>query len=290
MDKVLICPAERPSVAFLAQAVPLVAVPVLGETLVTYWVESLASSGIKDICVLATDRPESVRAAIGDGSRWGARVEVRPELKELSAAEAFTKLQTSGQGCANLTDVITLDHLPGLPEISLFRSYRDWFSGLMALMERASKLNRIGLRELQPGVWCGRRVHVAPGAKLQAPCWLGDQVQVGAEAIVGPNAVLEHRVVVDRAAEVQSSAVGPDTFVGALTKVEGSIAWGNTLIDWRNGSCTQVPDPFLLCSLAQKIPDRAGRTRPASARSGGWWAFLRRPWDLVSGLPGRLRG
>src|SRR4051812_33546926 len=123
MQKVLICPGERHSVGFLAQGVPLVGLPALGESLLACWIEALAASGIKDILVLATDRPELVRAAAGDGSRWGVRVQVQAELKELSPAEAYAAFASApgAKGLLDPSDFLVLDHLPGLPDVPVFR-------------------------------------------------------------------------------------------------------------------------------------------------------------------------
>jgi NDP-sugar pyrophosphorylase family protein len=284
---ILICPSERPSVGFLAQSVPLVAVPVLGQNLLSYWMEALSGRGAKEVLVLATDRPEFVRSVLGDGSRWGLRVQVQAELKELSAEAAAA--QFTGQGteasAAEPDKIIVLDHWPGMEGAPLFRSYRDWFNAVLAWMPQAAKQTQIGLREIQPQIWCGRRTSIAPNAVLKAPCWLGDHVRIKTDAVIGPEAILEDGVVIDSAAEVRSSLVGPDTFVGGLTRVEGSIAWGSTLIDWRSGSCTQVPDPFLLCALGQRYLPESDR----NSSGGGWrqtlWTLVTRPWALI-GPPG----
>jgi hypothetical protein len=42
MKAVLICPADRPAVAKLAEVAPLPNLPILGESLVEYWLEHLA--------------------------------------------------------------------------------------------------------------------------------------------------------------------------------------------------------------------------------------------------------
>lgn len=281
MPTTLICPGERPAVGFLAQAVPLVAIPILGESLLAYWIEHLARNGTRHVRVLATDRPEIIRSLLGNGSRWGVQLDLRAELKELSPTEAAA--QWAEDKTPGPVEVITLDYLPGMPEIPLFRSYRDWYQGVLAWVPRATRGDRIGLREIEPGVWCGSRAQIASGAILRPPCWLGHQVQVGTDTVIGPDAILEDRVVVDAASEVRSSVIGPDTFVGRLVKVESSIAWGSTLIDWKTGSCTQVPDSFLLSSLGQRYlpqPERrpAARWRRLWKAVSGWG----RPWPLSS--------
>src|SRR4051812_8882636 len=126
MANVLICPSERPQVGFLAQTAPLVAVPILGEALVNHWIEFLANTGAKEVLILATDRPDMVRSVVDNGSRWGVRVQVQAELKEPTVEEAAGRL-TSRSADAGESKVVLMDHLPGMEELSLFRSYRDWF-------------------------------------------------------------------------------------------------------------------------------------------------------------------
>src|SRR5207244_3565866 len=122
----------------------------LGRTLIEYWLEHLARLGAGQVLVLATDRAEQVRARIGDGARWGLRVVVIPETRELTPAEARSKYRTgemtgedvrspagsndnqletpyvvscngSKVSCwlAEPDDAILLDHLPGLPQNAL---------------------------------------------------------------------------------------------------------------------------------------------------------------------------
>jgi hypothetical protein len=290
MQRTLICPGERPGVSFLAQSLPLVGVPMLGQPVLGCWLEWLAATGVKEVLVLATDRPEFVRALVGDGSRWGLRVEVRAELRELSPAEVLEQSATpsGAEAAAASTSVTVVDHLPGLPEWPLFRHYQGWYASVLAWLALGEKMSRIGLRQIQPGVWCGLQAHLSPDVKLLPPCWIGDQVRVGPHTVIGPNAVLENRVVIDAAVEVCSSIVGPDTFVGTLTRIENAIAWGNTLIDWRTGSCTQVPDAFLLSALSQRGVTKAALAQPGGMESGFWDALLR-PRETLTALMGKLR-
>jgi len=111
---------------------------------------------------------------------------------------------------------------------------------------------RVGVREIAPGVWVGRRTKIARSAQLVGPCWIGDHVQIGRNAVVGPNSFLEDQVVIDEGCNIENSWVGPETFLGALAELKGSLAWGNLLVNWRNGSTTLVPDPFLLSSLSDE--------------------------------------
>lgn len=153
-----------------------------------------------------------------------------------------------------------MDTLPGLPEHPLFESYAGWFNALHAFMRRALGPSRIGTREVQPGVWVALHAQVDPAARLHAPCWIGEHTLVGAGANIGPNAILEDRVIVEPHARIATSVVGPETFVGELLSVQNSLAQGSTLVNWMTGSCLRVPDAFFLCSLSRRrfAPPTAG--------------------------------
>jgi len=64
------------------------AIPILGKPLVGYVAEYLASYGIDEIVVNLHHRPESVRRALGDGSRFGVKLHYveEPEILGTSGA------------------------------------------------------------------------------------------------------------------------------------------------------------------------------------------------------------
>jgi len=261
MKALLICPNERAGVAALAECVPLANVSILGKTLVEYWLEHLAGLGAQEVLILAADRPDQVLAGIGDGARWGLRVILKPDKFERTPEEARARHQASDQAAwlPAPNDVILMDYLPSLPQLPLFTSYADWFAAAQALMPLALTPDRLGVRELKPGEWVGLNAHVSAGAKLIAPCWIGERAWIEADATIGPNAVLEREVFIGHGAEVSHSVIGPETLVGQFTEIRNSIAWGSTLINWQRDSCLKVPDSFLLCSREPQ------RIRPVSA-------------------------
>jgi NDP-sugar pyrophosphorylase family protein len=260
MTKLLICPSERNAVRFLSQRLPLANVPLLGQSLLEYWLSALAIAGVKKVIILAHDRPELALDVAGAGERWGLEARVVNESRELSAAEALLKHSPELDGVPAQDAITVLDNFPGLTEQSLFASYQSWFAALRRWMPSALMPDRVGMNEALPGIWKGCHAHVSPQAQLRSPCWIGQHVFVGAHAILGPGAILEDGCFVEPGAELIESWVGPDTFVGKYAQIKTSLAWGSTLLNWQTGSETQVADPFLLCAL------RRPRRRPAAGR------------------------
>jgi hypothetical protein len=291
MKALLICPAGRPGVELLAESTPLVLVPLLGKTLLDYWLDHLSGQGVKQVCVLATDRPDQVRAWLGDGVYWELKVEVIEEAQELAPAQARAKYRRNDDDwLAEPHDVAVMDYLPGDPDWPLFDSYAGWFVGVKHWLPRvAAERDRVGLREIKPGVWVGLRSRIASDAELSAPCWIGENVLVGSGAVLGSGAIVENGVVIGDGAEIADSIVGPETFVGELTEVKNSLAWGSTLINWRTDSCTHVPDTFLLCGLNQR--PRKFRTDHWPGRLAAIFCLaLTCPFALYAAIKARLLG
>jgi hypothetical protein len=261
MKALLICPADRPGVPELALRWPLATAPVLGRTVLEYWIEALATRGAKQILVLASDRPTRIREHVGDGRRWGVQLEIVPTGHELTVEEARRRYQKSADGdWLASDDVVVIDHLPGQPDRPMFDSYAGWFEAVTAWMPHAVTPGRVGAREIRPGVFVGLRSEIDPTATLHAPCWIGDYVRIGARASIGPGAVVDDRAVVEPDARIGESAVGPDTYVGRHVSVDRSLAFGPRLINWQVNSTVEVPDSFLLADLAARRPRRHGPT------------------------------
>jgi hypothetical protein len=272
MKSLLICPATRPAVPHLSGAGPFATVPIYGGCLAGHWIEHLASMGARHIQVVAPGDADEVIAAVGDGARWGVRVSVTASNSEPTRDEAAARFRRQGEEgwLPAPLDIVSMSHLPGSPGMGLFDSYASWFASLIAWMPRALTPTRVRMAQALPGVWIGSRARISPNARLLAPCWVGDQASVESGAVVGPCAIVEDRALVSCKARVTQSWIGPDTFVGPMTSIANSLAWGSTLVNWQSDSSLRVPDPFLLSSLADAKPgravERAGRAAGAAAR------------------------
>jgi NDP-sugar pyrophosphorylase family protein len=262
MKTILLCPNQASGIPVLADAKPAAALPFLGEPFISHWLHELAARKTKEVRLITSDAPEILEALVGDGSRWGLATEVLYESRDLKPDEARKKHRPAYEHdwAPAPFDVIEADHFPGAPEHKLFSSYEHWFAAFALSLPHVVARQRIGLREVQPGVWVGRRSRIASSAKLEGPCWIGENVRIGKNAVIGPNAFIEDQTVIDAACTVTNSWVGPNTFLGSLTELNGSLASGNLLVNWKTGSHTLVPDPFLMASLAR------GRKQHEAAR------------------------
>jgi hypothetical protein len=244
MNALIICPADRPAMAFLDRPQPLALLPILGRPLLDLWITELAAQGAKSIRILAADRPDQIRRYVRQGEAWGIPVEVIPEQRELSPDEALARHVDTSVGTATPTRIVTLDRLPpNGPE--LWNSIAAWFAAVCDQFAAAAT-DRIGMRQLNPGVYVHVRSRISPGAILKPPCWIGADSWIGPRATIGPNTIIEAHSYVDDGAEIAESLIGPGTYVGALTEVRDSLAWKRDLYKIPTGSSTRISDGFLL--------------------------------------------
>jgi NDP-sugar pyrophosphorylase family protein len=259
MNILLICPSNRASAPLLAESAPLAAIPLLGQSLLEYWLAHIARSGAREVIVLTDDRPAHIQSITGTGTRWGVSVRVFEESRELTPAQALLKYDKDLGPDFSQDRIIVLDHLPNHREMPLFTDYAAHFKSLLSWMPRARTPDRVGVKELRPGLYADVRAHISADAKLHAPCWLGKNVYVGAGASVGPMTIVEAGSFIESGALVSNSFVGPDTFVGKFAELSESFAQGDTLVNLRTGSVAKVPDNFLLSALRQPRPPQSAR-------------------------------
>jgi len=62
-----------------------------GKPLIVYHIERLVTAGLRDIVVNHAHLGHRIEAALGDGSRWGARIRYSPERKALEAGGGIFK-------------------------------------------------------------------------------------------------------------------------------------------------------------------------------------------------------
>lgn len=249
MKAIVICPDRESALPFFSRTTPVALAPVLGVSLLGQALTALAEAGAKDVTILAADRPEQIRRAVGRGERWGITAHVVAESRELSVEEAREKYRPSGatSWLPQPHDVLVANGA-SISGVSPLGKASDWFAALRKRLPRAQE-DRVGVREIEPGVWVGLRARIEEGVRLTAPCWLGEGAWVRAGARIGPGAYIEDEVMIDHDAVVGESWVGPHTYVGALTQVHGSLAWGSGLFNYDSGSFLEVPDAFLLSEL-----------------------------------------
>lgn len=256
MKGVLICPGSSPALRAVAQSGPLACIPLFGEGLIEYWLSQYAANGIREVLVLSYDRTEAVENLAGDGRRWGLQLQIVEEARELTRAQALAKYEQELGATDPQSRIAVVDRFPGQRE-SLFSSVQSLYCGMIDWMPQARTPDRVGVREVKPGVWVGMNCQLAPDLQIEAPCWIGKNVYVGAGTILHAGTIIEDGVFIEGGSSFSESWVGSHTFVGKCSELTRAFALGSTLINMDSGVSVQVPDSFVLCSLDQPVPRHA---------------------------------
>ncbi|WP_297989230.1 sugar phosphate nucleotidyltransferase [Anoxybacillus sp.] len=89
-------------------------------------------------------------------------------------------------------------------------------------------------REIAPGVWIGERVEIAPGAKLEGPIVIGDDVCIDQHALIGPYTVIGAGSFIGKYASLKRSIVWSDVYVDQQSELRGAIVANDVYIGKKN--------------------------------------------------------
>ncbi len=91
--------------------------------------------------------------------------------------------------------------------------------------------------EVQPDVWIGRNVHIAPGVHFDGPAVIGDDCRIERNAHIGSNTIIGSGVTVDTRANLRQSLVLNRTRVASNVSVHDSILLGSLHVNLERDSC-----------------------------------------------------
>ena len=140
--------------------------------------------------------------------------------------------------------------------------------------------------EVEEAVWLGRNVSLHPTARLVPPLYIGENCRIARGVQIGPNAVVGHNCVLDEKSTVSRAVVFSGSYVGEALELSDAIVDKNCLINVRVGSEITIREDFILGSLAEKQL-RRGWNRIVSQLAG--IVLLLPALPLVAGLVLYLR-
>ena len=107
-------------------------------------------------------------------------------------------------------------------------------------------------QEIEETIWLARNVSLHPTAKLIPPLYIGENCRIGRGVQIGPDAVIGHNCVLDEKSTVTRSVIFPGSYVGEALELSDAIVDKNCLINVRVGSEITIQENFILGSLAEK--------------------------------------
>ena len=124
-------------------------VPVANKPVLFYGIEAIVAAGIKDIGVIVGDTREEIKAALGDGERFGARITYIPQEAPLGLAHA---VKIAAPYLAGDPFVMYLgDNLIAGGITSLVEEFRRGECNAMILLAEVPNPEQFGVAELNGG-------------------------------------------------------------------------------------------------------------------------------------------
>ncbi len=124
-------------------------VPIANKPILFYAIESIKEAGIKDVGVVVGDTKEEIKAALGDGSKWGVKITYIEQEAPLGLAHAVK----SAKGFIDGDDFVMFlgDNLIKDGIISLVDKFRKVHSASQILLARVAHPEQFGVAELKEG-------------------------------------------------------------------------------------------------------------------------------------------
>ena len=124
-------------------------VPVANKPILYYAIESVVAAGITEIGMVVGDTEAEIRAAVGDGSRWGARVTYIPQSAPLGLAHAVREAQPFLEAAPfvmYLGDNLVPDGI-----VTFVERFAETRPDALILLARVHSPERFGVAELRDG-------------------------------------------------------------------------------------------------------------------------------------------
>jgi len=260
--------------AFLGHDRSPVLLPFFDRSLLQHAVEALVSRGCKRIGIATMTAIEPIRALVGDGERWGAKIEVYP-LRALSELPALLTANAPGESVivadaerlptaassadAELTgggwlllsrdqskssiDVVEQAGGDVFLDVTTPEAYLDSWN--RAVMSGNSGLVKTG-RSQGENVVVGRGTRIHPSAQIEGPAYIGERCLISPEAKIGPNTYIGADSIVEDGAILADCAVFPHTYVGPRLEIRRKLVYRSTAYDIDKKVSLDAIEEFLL--------------------------------------------
>jgi NDP-sugar pyrophosphorylase family protein len=164
-----------------------------------------------------------------------------PEASDENQLQAFLEKHTGGR----IEDADRFKPFSVQSCDDLIAAHRDVLARKTSgLMGRAS--------EVDEAVWLARNVSLHPTARLVPPLYIGENCRIARGVQIGPDAVIGHNCVLDEKSTVSRSVIFPGSYVGEALELSDALVDKNCLVNVRVGSEITIREDFILGSLAEK--------------------------------------
>lgn len=262
--------------------------PVAGKPLLFHTIESLALAAITQVHILAGSHADPIRKAVGDGRRWGLRIDV--SALPGASLDAVAKLWTNAGALILRADQLRSPRMGALMghagqlgrvfarmsgddggavlttpgsddgvivdiggECRSIASAQDYYRANLDAISGAVRGLLLGGRHLvQDGddelIAC-HGSSVSADSLVGGKAWIGEFCKISRQARLDGLVVIGASCIIAEGTTITDSVVLPGTYVGPDLDIRNAIVAGSTIWQVDSGATARIADPFLLSAL-----------------------------------------
>lgn len=195
-------------------------------------------------------------------SRWvniqsTVRVNLSSESNELKScleiAQGNEAIDTGAMLFDPEQDETTANYICEGVYVNVLDSRSLWVANMAVLEGRFQRIFNVDTSALESEIIVGHHTKIDKTVSIKGPVLIGNYVRLLGGAKIQPYSVICDGCIVDREATVRSSVIMENTYVGAETYLEMTLAQANFMIHLEIGVWTTVADPFLLSGAKKKV-------------------------------------
>ncbi len=220
--------------------------PLAGKPLVEHQLDRAARLGMTRVLILDVSYDRRLAERLGDGSRWGLRLDYRPLPMGVSPQEAVDRNR-------DFLDGEEPKVVEG-PEIFYhgghvyLTSLRDYFELNFKIVVDPDECVLPGYSS-DRGVVLGMNVQIRMGCVVTPPILLDDNVLIDYECQLNGSVIVCNGAILDRRCYLHRAIVFPETYIARGVELENKIVVGSRVIDPLTGACVNLAGDVLSFDL-----------------------------------------
>ncbi len=136
------------------------------------------------------------------------------------------------------------------------KSFQDLAHSNFKILKQAAKSSHFptSAHMAEKGIWLSHAVSIHPGVKIVPPVYIGENCEIMEDVQLGPEAIIESNCIIDKGSTIQHSVISQQSYVGEALNIDQSIVYHNVLIHLGHGTCLNIKDDFILSELNYLSP------------------------------------
>ena len=267
--------------------VPTCFLPMMGKPFIQHIVEYVERLQIQDFAVYLSQYADEIEHLLGDGERWGVKITYHLLKRDGKVEQRISKSKEYADDelilFCNAMSLVLIEpsHLeqPGifmgqaqedasitwrvctktqmlssdLPQVVLpHLSVEDapsYQKSVQYMMDNNGKGFIILGKQVDQGIWIGPGSKIASSSKLIRPVYIGSQVNIAQDVIVGPYVEIGNGCIVDEATTVIDSSLLDGSYLGKSLSVQGCLVQQNKIWNISLASLYRASDDILFSSV-----------------------------------------